>query len=485
MPLENDNTEVKEGQEGTGDRPKAVDDGESRRNFLKGVTTAAAAGTTLLAGCTGGGGGGGGSGNESGGAPSKEAVHYISMEQSPTFQKFWDKTASKFEEENGQKVEITYAWDTGYNERIAQLVQAGNPPDIINLEDFNVGQYVGDNLLRDVTGFVDDFMNEVNFTKEFRIKQDGKDRWWPSFCCPNVRWYRGDVIEDIGFEGSAKNGTPGTFEEWGEFLQMADEANNNLRGGALGVSAELYGTNTALCHLWARGITMSKREGDEVKVALGDHRNDIGEFLKGMKEHYQYAPNTSTWSWTEAIDSFADGKVAEAFYGGARPQLQAWERDRDFAQDVLPGPFPNVGNADNSWDYTFPSGWGFVEGSSQPEPAKKYVASIMMDQDLWMELLQMAPVHNAPLGKEMQDPTHEVWDVDMVNESMTEEQLKMYLDQIPKGRALSYETSPPNPETSDMFMSLGLGNMIFQHVGNNKSVEEAIDTGISDLEESL
>ncbi|WP_101296156.1 ABC transporter substrate-binding protein [Halegenticoccus soli] len=485
MPHENENTKRREGHGDTAAVPQASTDNESRRGFLKGVTTAAAAGTTLLAGCAGGGDGGGGGGNESGGAPSKQAVHYISMEQSPTFQNFWKKTAKKFEEENGQKVKVTYAWDTGYNERIAQLVQAGNPPDIINLEDFNVGQYVSDDLLRDVTGSVDDFMQQVNFPKEFRIKQDGKDRWWPSFCCPNVRWYRGDVIENIGFEGSASNGTPATFEEWGEFLRMADEADNNLRGGALGVSAELYGTNTTLCHLWARGVTMSKREGDETKVALGDHRGAIGEFLKSMKEYYQYSPNSTTWSWTEAIDSFADGKVAEAFYGGARPQLQAWDRGRDFAKDVLPGPFPNGENSGDSWDYTFPSGWGFVKGSSQPEAAKKYVASIMMNQDLLMELLQMAPVHNAPLGKEMRDPSHEVWDVDMVNEAMTEEQLRMYLEQIPKGRALSYETNPPNHKTSDMFMSLGLGNMVFQHVGNNKSVKEAIDTGISDLEESL
>jgi hypothetical protein len=489
----------------TEEEPDSPED-TTRRTFLKGATAAAAGGSTLLAGCTGsggdggdGGGGDGGDGGDGGGGdgggstpstpPGEGAIHFISMEQAPPFQNYWDKTASQFEEEHGTSVEVTYAWDTGYNKRIAELIQAGNPPDIINLEGWNVGQYVLDGLLADVTGIWKDFQNEFGAPDSYRIQYNDADRWFPSFVAPNVRWYRGDIMSDLGYSGSAEVdewNPPATFDEFQEYVGMVDESEDHeVRGTALGTGATLYGTNTMFTDIWGRGGRISKRSGGEVQVGLGDYRDMVSSHLEWKKATNEYAPNTANWSWTEAIDAFANGNVGEAFYGGARMQIQSYRRERPWAKQVFCGPYMNDPETDNGQDYSFPSGWGITKGGSQTEAAKEYVSMIMMDEELLNEFYQKAPVHNAPLDEARADPSHPVWDVELVNEAMTDAQLQFYLDQIPKGTASFYDTDPPNYKVSPMFTSLGLGNMAFNYIHNDVSADDAIDTAISEMEGAL
>ncbi len=472
--------------------------GTERRDFLKGVSAAAAGGATMLAGCSGDGGDGGGGGGDGGdgggdggeptdkgGTPEKGAVHFISMEQSPKFQEFWDKTGKQFEEEHGTGFDVTYAWETGYTKRIAQLLQAGDPPDIINLEGFNAGQYVTENLLADTTDMVKEFQQKVGFPDQFRIQYNDADRWFPSFVGPDVRWYRGDIMEEIGFEGSSDIGAPDTYEEWGTFMKDASDQ-TDLEGSTIGTAATFYGTNTMFCHLWAKGVQITRwNDNDEIEIAIGDDRETIGETLQWLKDHYQYSADTGNWSWTESIDAFANGNTAEVFYGGARPQVQAHEREREWSKQVLPGPYPNDPDVENDRNMTFPSGWGIMKGGDKTEAAKKYVSMIMMDDELLNEFYQLVPVHNAPLDKERRDPSHPVWDVELVNESMTEEQLSYYLSQIPAGRPSFQDTDPVNFKISNAFMSFGLGNMAFEFINNDASVDQAVDTAITDMEGAL
>jgi len=482
--------------------PSPEEEDPARRDFLKGVSAAAAGGATMLAGCSGGGGGGGdggdggdgggesndGGGSSGGGSSTSETVHFISMEQSPAFKEFWNKTASQFEEQSGTSVNVTYAWDTGYNKRIAQLLQAGDPPDVINLEEFNVGQYVTQNLLADVTDVVDEFQNKTNFPSQYRIDNNGGDRWFPSFCAPNVRWYRGDVMSDVGFEGSSPLGTPTTYEEWGNFMQTVDESRDDMAGGGIATGATFLGTNTTLCHIWASGARTTQwasGSNEEIEVALPDYTEEIQTALDHLKSNYQYSADTANWSWTETTDAFANGDIAESFYGGARPQVQAHKRGRSWSKDVTLGPFPNNPDADNAIDYTFPSGWGIMSGGQSTESAKDYVSMIMMDDELLTEFYQITPVHNAPLSEARRDPSHPMWDVPLVNESMTEEQLGFYLDQIPRGQPIAAETSPPNYEASSAFTTFGLGDMVYQYVNQDASIDDAIQTAVTTMQGAL
>jgi len=488
-----------------------------RRNFLKGVAATATAGSTLIAGCSGGGDGDGGDGDggsdgdgggdgdsgddtstptESQNTVVEGSVHYLSLEQSPRFKEFWQKTAEQFEEEHGKPVSLTYAFDVGYNKRIAELIQAGDPPDVINLEDFNVAQYVLDDLLEPVTDITNQFQEKFPFPDQFRLTSDGEDIWHPSFVSSGLVWYRGDMMQQEGFEGSGPEievsdgetvKPPRTYDEYLEFLEMTDEVEdpygNELRGGYVPAAETLGSQSTIYCDVLERGVELTERSGDSIDLSL-EPRDNLRSYLDDLEDAYQYAPSTGNWSWTEMINSFANADVASAFYLGARHKTQSITREGEYGLDVVPGEIP-VTQDDEDRGFTFPSGWGIMKGGEQTEMGKEYVSMIMTSEDLHVEFLQKSPVHNAPLPESMRQTDHPLWDVDIVNNGYTEDQLQMYLDQIPAGKPIALETDPPNFLAGNVYMTFGLGNMAFQYLENDASKDEAIESGIGVMEEGL
>ncbi|QGX93840.1 extracellular solute-binding protein [Haloplanus rallus] len=495
--------------------PADEPDEPERRSFLKGVAAATVSGSTLMAGCSGGGGdgggdsgdgGGGGSDGGDGGAEStptqsentvtEGSVHYLSLEQSPTFKEYWQKTAEMFEEETGTSVSVTYAFDVGYNKRIAELIQAGDPPDVINLEDFNVAQYVLDDLLAPVTDITNQFQEQFPFPDQFRLTSGGEDIWHPSFVSSGLYWYRGDLMQQEGFEGSGPEieisdgetvRPPASYDEYLEFLEATDQVEdsygNELRGGYVPAAETLGSQSNIYCDVLERGVELTERSGDNISLNL-EPRSNLESYLDDLEDAYQYAPSTGNWSWTEMINGFANADVASAFYLGARHKTQSVTREGEYGLDVVPGEVPPVQDEEER-GFTFPSGWGVMKGGEKTELGKEYVSMMMTDEDLHVEFLQKSPVHNAPLPESMRQTDHPLWDVDIVNDGYTNDQLQVYLDQIPTGKPIASETDPTNFIAGNVYMTFGLGNMAFQYLENGASKSDAIQSGISVMQEGL
>lgn len=480
--------------ESTADIESGVTNDVDRRDVLAG---AVAVGSTLMAGCSGNGNGngsdqGGGDGdgttdqgNDGGASGKSNTVHFISAAQAPKFKQFWEKTGKQFEEETGNKLKVSYAFDTSYQKKVSRLLQAGNAPEIINVEGFNIGQFISENLMSSHTNVVNQFNEKFNLPENFRLRRGGEDRWYPSFTAPAVHWYRGDQMEEVGWSGSGPLGTPATFAEYKNFYETMD-GHNNMRAGLIATGATDWGTSWNWSHLWQNGITISDFEDGETTIELENKRPQIKDYLKRYNNLYDTgSPDTANYSWGEAITSFTSSDVHEAMYLGARHKVQSIRKGRDWAPQVKPGPVPGLQDAGDTPYFGSVSGWGVMEPSNAKESAKEYIQSIMMDKQTLIDFYQKSPVHNSPVMKSWWDPDHVVWDTEEINEGFNDEQLNAWFSLLEKQTTATQRPDKLNLNASKLYFSYGLGRMMYEYCNNDVSAENAINTGINVMEDSL
>ncbi|WP_049979879.1 ABC transporter substrate-binding protein [Halolamina rubra] len=301
------------GQDPTGD-------GSRKQVSRRAVVAAAGVGglSTGLAGCLGLGGGG-----------SSEPVKYISNNNSPQFKEMLRGFAEDFEEEHDIEVDIEFTEIGGdYGQRVSQLIQGGNPPDIINAEQFRIGAYATQDILRPVDDVLDAVEEqEEKVPEKFGFVYDGNHRLVPAVASVTNNWYRSDIYDEMGLA------PPTTWEAEREAAQAITEADNDLYGLGYTTSATVYGSYHAWTRLWGNGAEVAARDGDTVNVALdsGQNRDRVREVLERAQQMVEYSPTATNWDWGEIYESYAGGTTATAVYSGGRPKTQSIGQDREWA----------------------------------------------------------------------------------------------------------------------------------------------------------
>lgn len=390
--------------------------------------------------------------------------------------------ASSFEEETGTPVEIEFTEIGGdYGQRVSQLIQGGNPPDIINAEQFRIGAYATQGILRpvgDVISAVEEQEEEV--LDKFGFVYEGSDRLVPAVASVSNNWYRQGVYDELGLE------PPTTWEAERTAAKEITEADNDLYGLGYTTAATVYGSYHAWVRLWSNNANVASRSGDTVEVALdsGSNRDRVREVLERSQELIEYSPTATNWDWGEIYESYTGGTTATAMYSGGRPKTQSIGQDKSWAADTkrVDAPY-NSSNRDAPLGNSAATGYALVQGSSNPEGAKEFVQYMVTGERL-VEYARALRFHNIPIFESWYDEGsiyRDGWDY--LNDNFDEETIQGEREALFGDTTAPFtsETDPANPYASPAFTSFQLGQMFYNATEGGMDIADAIDTAASEI----
>ena len=238
---------------------------------------------------------------------SGEQIYYLAESSDRRYQEYWQGVANRFQDATGAQVTIEFAGHAeGYRDRLIQMVQAGDPPDVTHAS-LNMGSSLGHQGQLADHSEVLDYWEEVwgeEFDDQFRIVLDGEDKYLPLHANIFCNWYRDDVF-DI---------EPNTWENELDMAAEHDEGPGGTRGYFMPIRVGLWANDMQLLtNGWTLGAKVFDRDDDgELEVVLdqGENADLWSEALEHMEELYQYSnPNTDAF-----YDELFTALGAEAAY---------------------------------------------------------------------------------------------------------------------------------------------------------------------------
>jgi multiple sugar transport system substrate-binding protein len=296
--------------------PEEVDEGWSV-NRRQAMALAGAAGLAGLAGCSGGGGGESGEsgdGTETGGDSDGQAggeVHFLTDYNNDPWQKKWDETlVPAFEEQTEYTVRMEYSGYSGNQEnRLANLVQSGDPPEISTATFEQVGDLFGSGALAEVGDVVADAQDTAGelIAKPYH---DGDTYWQVTHGgYASVLHYREDVYEELGLD------VPTSFQGLLENARIIDESDLDIRG--YGLAGSKVGKaqdefQTFLANMGVSELRFTDPEAmEEVEVWFPE--DEITTLLEYFEELSQYSPDPTNIGWGGSLRNWAGGQFAQQY----------------------------------------------------------------------------------------------------------------------------------------------------------------------------
>lgn len=463
-------------------------DASTRRKVLKALGASGAIG---LAGCAGGtdegttktttktedssDGGNGGTTTQSGEWPdlSGQEVRFINGETAPEARNFWEKTLKpSFEDATGAKLILDYVGrDVAPLQRISQLIQAGDPPEIFLMTGREAGLFHGQGQLVPVTDLLSRVTDQLGPTKKnTRVQLDGEEWHVPVFAYGCTQYVRTDVVD----------WRPETWDEFMEWLGEADGVGDR-HGGFVpaGPGPQRYQFPTLA---WNRGLKIVKYDGDSwvVNYNTGSGRDKAIKALNDVKDHHSFGPTATDAGFGEWSNAVAAGVSNSTGYIGLRPVLKAFRQERDFAKHLKPiagGGYPTHPNeGPEKTAVGVLKGWGVFKDSNV-DAAKTFIEYTMTEHANEM-MLSVDPAHHAPaytdiIGSDnymngLKSKFDELgWDVDM-------NVIKTY-QKAPFQSAVFGISDRLNPYAQQSYSAEPFTNMVRSVLVRDMSPSEAID----------
>jgi multiple sugar transport system substrate-binding protein len=287
----------------------------SRRRVLQGTGAGAAA---MLAGCLGGGGGdgnGGNGGNGGGGADPTELpdVFMLTDYNNEPWQGKWEDLSGSFTEETDIGVNIEYSGMSGQQEnRLATLIQSGNPPDVNTSTFDQVADVWSTDGLATTNGVVEAAESANGELLSTPLTVDG-DIWQvPHGYYVSNFHYREDVYEELGLD------VPSTFQEVLENARVIDESDLDIRG--YGLAGKKVGKSqdefqVYLAHMGVSGVGVRWKDPDaRNEVEAWWPEEEITTLLQFFKDIAEYSPDPTSLGWSSSISNWLGGQFAQQYH---------------------------------------------------------------------------------------------------------------------------------------------------------------------------
>ena len=313
---------------------------------------------------------------------------FISEESSPKAQAAYERINADFKRDTGISVTMEYPGFTNIAKRVATLIAAGTPADLVwygagtALEVAVQGQLAN----------VDDLVEEVNAPQNLRLVVNGHNRSIPTSQQFVYAWYRSDLYEKAGLK---------PYTDWESYLSAVRALNkppqqygNLIPSTALGASHLLMFTmlqkNDA--H-WFR-FDPAKKEY-EVALDQGENLARAVETLDFLHEAHASSPEASNYNWAELMSEYSTGKLANSYYVGARLLEQVQTNNPELAPVTKAIALPP-----RKTDSYYISVQGFHIGEkSNVEGAKNYVR-FFLKHPAYIDWLHSVPLHIIPAKRE-------------------------------------------------------------------------------------
>lgn len=460
----------------------------SRRTAFKLIGASAVTG---LAGCSSG-DDGGDNGTTTGGTTSGkefegEEMLYIKGATNAAVKDLFEEVQQAFKEETGATLNVQFSGQGGSrSERLAQLIQAGNPPEVANSDLSYAISLVNNDQVEPITDVMADLTDQHGEPPDFAryIDEEGEEYLPPwTIEAPNM-WFREDLSEEVGL-GSDFH--PDTWEKYLEYGRLVDEMDSPQHGIFIpgGNTEAMQGTLVS----WMRtnNAQIAQWTGSEFEIAFnkGEHREKMIEVMEFMKEARQYSADATDASWDECLQSIALELSASTFYSGSRPKNAVGRQEVEFAEHVHGAGGMPEGRSRNGRTNVGP--YVTFSNSNNPELGKRFVRFMIENPQYAVELCWAdGPFQALPPFPGLRDSDTWAEKIESVGPHWTEDDIESHTEEATQhGTVSAYEAEEPNPYMGTLLTSYTLaelGNAVF---ARDQPIEESIDQYGSDMEEIL
>jgi multiple sugar transport system substrate-binding protein len=453
-----------------------------RRKILKGLGT-----TTLvgLSGCIGDGDDSGddGSGDDASGDDgsgddgsgddgsgddgdwpdlSGDEVHFLVDETSDSFKSFFGDIGSDFNDATGAEVRMEYQATGGsLEERLSQLLQSGDPPEVILSSLSQSALLAVDGAAAPVNEAYQAVADRYGDSRE-RMQLDGDDYMMPFGSNLGMFWYRTDLYEEA----------PATWETLLEQAQQVHE-NSDLNGTAV-LGATSFCTELMLmAYAFSADANIAENNDGDINVIMGEGSNrdnwiEVLSFLQDLKQYSGGLEDVGCGGSTV----LADENSAHAWWVGSRPKNQCVLQDRPFAEDVSAVLQPGPGEEGALT-------CGLTDGlitfkQANVEAAKTYMEFFAQPQYL-TRLAGITPIHIIP-------PFPGIWENEQFQAALedlpdvwSDHDIETMRQASENYQTLATETSPPNPYAGAIYGSNILSDIVFDVTIQERDPEAVID----------
>lgn len=321
------------------------------------------------------------------GADAKRLV-FISEESNPRAQAVYDRINAEFAANTGISVTMEYPGFTNIAKRVATLIAAGTPADLIW---YGAGTAMEPAIQGQIAD-VDDLAAELNAPEDLRLVVDGHNRSIPTSQQFVYGWMRQDLYQKAGLA---------PYDDWASYLAAVKALDNppDIRGNvvpstAAGASHLLLYTmmmkNDAHWFRWDAG-----KSAYEVALDDGDNLSRTVETLEFLHEAHQHSPEASNYNWGELMSEFYTGKAANSWYVGARLLEQVQANAPDLAALTVPIALPKART-----EAYYISVQGFHVGAGSNEAGAKDYIRFFMTHPAYIDWLHSVPLHIIPAKRE-------------------------------------------------------------------------------------
>lgn len=479
MPCENDpsgGSESNEKKTKSSHRP-------SRRRLLELMGTGTALGTTTLAGClsgqsgsnsSSGSTGSGGSGNNASGSQggsgsgkwpdlSGTEVHFLTDESSETFRKFFNRVKKDFESDTGATVNLDLVNLGEQGPRLSQLLQAGDPPDVMQAVQTRVVQLQHQGVAGPVNSAMKDMMDRYGKPiQDTQIQVDGDDYAVPCWINPSGQWYREDIY----------NGEPKSWSDMRKYAKEADSP-NGIRGTSIPLGKALCNDSFLLAYLYSnKGRVCGRDSNGNVQCIMnqGQNKQRWIETLNFLNDIYQYSPTNANASCSQQVQAIPNETSAEAGYVGARPKVQCVEQNKPFANKVRASQVPQ-----KSSKQSHANAIAYMTFKNANTEAGNTFISYMFQEKYFIDLLLLTPIHNNPGYPSIRQNKAYQKGLDSLDDAWSKKDIQTSLAFADNIIPFSQETSPPNPYAGTIYSSKLLVDILNDATINDREPKAIVE----------
>jgi multiple sugar transport system substrate-binding protein len=281
------------------------------------------------------GGSNGSAGGSSGENPSElPPVHWLTDYNSDAWQSRWNEFASTFTEETGIDTNIEFVGGSGEGEqRLANLIQAGDPPDVMT----TVTPSVADLFTAGTLAPVNDTLGEITSAAgELTVEPVLNDSEGTRYQVPHGYYiatllYREDIYEALDLS------EPSNFMELKENARIIDESDEfDTRGMAVPAAQDEPLASAAFRIMYNNmGYARVRWKSDaREEVEIWFPKEPAVELLNYFKELAQYSPDPSQVTFVSGLSNWGGGAYGQLVHLNLWPGGTAAGIDPEIAKNT-------------------------------------------------------------------------------------------------------------------------------------------------------
>jgi multiple sugar transport system substrate-binding protein len=350
----------------------------SRREYV----VLSALGASGLAGCLGGDGGDGADATTTTTQDPSElpAVHWLTDYNNEAWQSRWGELSSTFTEQTGVETEMEFVGGSGTGEqRLANLMQSGEPPDLMTTTHESVADLWSRDRLLPTTDLVDEIAAVAGEpTIDLQTDDEGNVYQVPHGYYVSTFLYREDVYDALGLS------EPSSYDEILRNAQAIDESDEfEARGFMLPAAQNAPLAEGVFRHfLNNKGAALVRWTSDqEEEVELWFPKEPAVEVLEFLDELAQYSPPPSQNTFVTGLSDWGAGAFAQQVNLNAWPASVAAAVDPAVATNTGAANVPlSDGVSKDEVPVTLePDGHFVIDGGENPPGAREFLAWLYGD----------------------------------------------------------------------------------------------------------